>query len=299
MRTLFSAFAGIAAVVLCFVAVPGLWLDRNVVSEDGFVQMVSPLGSDAQFQEQLAEATAQTVLDDASLGQGLAELAGPLVQQAAENLTEHPGYQQAWEETLQRSHELTFPGGDGTGGGPNNTGVPDSASGSSSPGAQPSGGGATITLDIAPLVTLAAEEAAEAVGTEVPSPGQVLIDVGGANQTGIEMVQNYADLAVPFAIAAAVAFVLAMLIARRRSTTLVLVGIGVAIAAGLWKLGAEYVVRQLAASQDANELAGLFKAYFARVAESGFNEWIVAGAGAGAVMILVGLIARIFAGSRT
>lgn len=289
MRTLFSAFAGIAAVVLCFVAVPGLWLDRNVVSEDGFVQMVSPLGSDAEFQEQLTQATAQTVIEDASLGPALTEMVRPLVQQAAENLTENPQYQQAWEETLRRSHELTFPGNPG-----------DSGNAGGSSGTPETDTAAAITLDIAPIVSLAAQEAAAAVGAEVPVPEQVLVDVGGSNQqTVIAMVQNYADLAVPFAIAAAVAFGLAMLIARRRSTTLVFIGIGVAIAAGLWKLGAEYVVRQLETSQDANELAGLFKGYFADVAESSFNEWIFAGAGAGAVMILVGVIARIFAGSRT
>lgn len=285
MRTLFSAFAGIVAVVLCFVAVPGLWLDRNVVSEDGFVQMVSPLGSEAEFQEQLAEATAQTVIEDASLGPALTEMVRPLAQQAAENLTENPQYQQAWEETLRSSHELTFPDDSGSTGGS---------------GTQEADTSAAITLDIAPIVSLAAQEAAAAVGVEVPVPEQVLIEVGGSNQqTAIAMVQDYADLAVPLAIAAAVAFALAMLIARRRSTTLVLVGIGVAIAAGLWKLAAEYAVRQLETSQDANALADLFKAYFADVAESSFNEWIVAGAGAGAVMILVGLIARIFAGSRT
>ncbi|GAB3251701.1 hypothetical protein [Arthrobacter pigmenti] len=287
MRTLFSAFAGIVAVVLCFVAVPGLWLDRNVVSEDGFVHMVSPLGSEAEFQEQLAEATAQTVIEDASLGPALTEMVRPLAQQAAENLTENPQYQQAWEETLRSSHELTFPDDSGNTG---NTGGSDTQEPDTS----------AITLDIAPLVSLAAQEAGAAVGVEVPVPEQVLVEVGGANQqTALAMVQNYADLAVPFAIAAAVAFALAMLIARRRSTTLVLVGIGVAVAAGLWKLAAEYGVRQLETSRDANELAALFKAYFADVGEASFNEWIVAGAGAGAVMILVGLIARIFAGSRT
>lgn len=278
MRTLFSAFAGIAAVVLCLVGVPGLWLDQYVVSEDGFVEMAAPLGSNDAFQQQLAEATTQTVLEEAAFGNEMADFVRPMVQQAAQNLTDHSGYQEAWEQTLRSSHQLTFADNGG--------------------GAQAEMG--TITLDIAPIVTLAAQEAADAVGTDIPEPESVPIEVGGSGQqTEVEMVQNYANLSVPFAVAGAVAFVLAMVIARRRSTTLVLIGLGVAISAGLWKLGAEYAVRQLEASQSANELAALFKSYFADVAESGFNEWILAGAGAGAVMILIGLIARIFAGSRT
>ncbi|WP_026818796.1 hypothetical protein [Arthrobacter castelli] len=273
MRTLLSAFAGIAAVVLCLLAVPGLWLDQNVVSEDGFVELAEPLASDGQFQEQLAEATARTVLENASLGPALMELARPLVDQAAQNLTENPGYRQAWEETLRGSHQVTMSGNDAS---------------------------AAVILDIAPIVALAAQQAADSVGADIQAPEQVLIDVGGSNQQIIiEIVQNYAQLAVPFAIAAVVAFALAMLIARRRSTTFVLVGIGVAVAAGLWKLSAEYAMRQIKTSADANELAGLFKTHLTALAEASFNEWILAGAGAAAVMILIGLISRVFAGSRT
>lgn len=278
MRTLFSAFAGIAAVVLFCVAVPALWLDQHVVQEEGFIELAAPLGSDPQFQSQLADATADTVIADADFAPGLAELVRPLVEGAAESLTDHPGYQEAWNETLQRSHELTF---------------------TAAPPAEAQGGGA-ITLDIAPLVALVTEDAAAAIGSDIPVPPQVLVGFGQADHgQAIQFIENYAGLAVPFAAASGVAFVLAMVIARRRSTTLVLIGFGVALSAGLWKLGTEFAVRQVSASTDEHALADLFKDYFVSTAESSFNAWIIAGVGAGIIMMLLGLIARIFAGSRT
>lgn len=279
MRTVFSAFAAIAAAVLFCVAVPALWLDQHVVQEEGFVALASPLGSDSQFQSELGDATAETVISDANFAGGLTELVRPLVEGAAQSLADHPGYQEAWDETLRLSHELTF-----------------TAEGQPAEGQ----GSGAITLDIEPMVALVTEESSEAIGTDIPLPPQVLVDIGQADQgRGIDLIQNYASLAVPFAVASAAAFVLAMVIARRRSTTLVLVGIGVAISAGLWKLGAEFAARQVQASEDSNALAGVFKEHLAATAESSFNTWIIAGAGAGAVMIIVGLIARIFAGSRT
>lgn len=279
MRTLFSAFAGIAAVVLFCVAVPALWLDQHVVQEEGFIELAAPLGSDPQFQSQLVDATADTVIADADFAPGLAELVRPLVEGAAESLTDHPEYQEAWNETLRLSHELTF------------------TTEAQPPEAQ---GGGAITLDIAPLVTLVTEDAAQAIGTDIPVPPQVLVGIGQSDQgQAIQFIENYAGLAVPFAAASGLAFVLAIAIARRRSTTLLLIGFGVALSAGLWKLGTEFAVRQVSASSDENALAGLFKDYFVSTAEASFNAWIIAGAGAGIIMMLLGLIARIFAGSRT
>ena len=47
MRTFVSAVAGILGLLLSAVAVPAIWVERNVVQEDGFVELSGPLGQDA------------------------------------------------------------------------------------------------------------------------------------------------------------------------------------------------------------------------------------------------------------
>ena len=56
VRTFVSAVAVLIGLVLAAVAVPAMWVDRNIVQEDGFVAFTAPLGKDPAFQERLAAA---------------------------------------------------------------------------------------------------------------------------------------------------------------------------------------------------------------------------------------------------
>ena len=61
MRTFVSAVATVLGVLLAAVAVPAIWLDRNLVQEDGFVELAAPLGKNPEFQQQLATAAVGTI----------------------------------------------------------------------------------------------------------------------------------------------------------------------------------------------------------------------------------------------
>lgn len=275
MRTFLAALAGLVSVVFCFAAVPALWLEHHVVQEEGFIGLTAPLGEDDQFKQSLAETAAEVVIADADFPVGLAQLVRPIVEGAASSLTDDPRYLQAWTETLRGSHQLTF----------------DKVASTQADGA--------LLLDIAPLVSILTSNASDLVGAEIPMPERVPVSIGASSQQqNVDLVVRYAGLGAPFAFVAAAAFVLSLLAARRRSTTVALIGVGLLVAAAGWKLGADLVAQRLVAGAEGSPLGALFARYFIDAAQTSFLTWIIAGAGAGAVLVMVGGIGRVFASSQ-
>ncbi|BAS10012.1 hypothetical protein AHiyo4_34340 [Arthrobacter sp. Hiyo4] len=190
MRTFVSAIAVVVGVLLSALAVPAIWLDRNVVQEDGFVALAAPLGQDAEFQQRLAAAAVGTI-DTGVIPDALAGLVTPVLEAAAGSLTALPGYPAAWEETLRKSHRLSFAAPASV------PAEPDSRS--------------SLTLDVAPLVALATEELARTTGLPLTAPEQTLVNVGEPEQRQmVERVSAYAPLGYSLAIGAGIAFALAL-----------------------------------------------------------------------------------------
>ena len=108
MRTFVSAVAVLIGLVLAAVAVPAMWVDRNIVQEDGFVAFTAPLGKDPAFQERLAAAAVRQPRRGPRSRQRSRGLVTPILESAAQSLTSMPGYPEAWTETLRKSHRLNF-----------------------------------------------------------------------------------------------------------------------------------------------------------------------------------------------
>lgn len=279
MRTAGSAFFVLFALLLGVVALPSAWLAVNVVAEDGFVELTSPLVDDAEFAGALAEALSEEATASVELPPGVADVVQPVVRDVAQNITQAPDFDQAWQETLRRSHALTF----------------------TSDELQPNeaGASATFTLDVAPLVTLVTAEIGGQLGIEVPAPEQTLVNVGGADQQAVvERAEAAADMWPALAAASGVGAVLALALARRRSTTLALLGLGVLlVGAGLW-LGAGFapgLVNQIA---DDSPVADVFKDALATRAAADFQEWCLAALAAGILLMVAGIVGRLLSGSR-
>lgn len=273
MRTFVSAVAAVLGLLLSAVAVPAIWADRNIVQEDGFVALAAPLGQDAEFQQRLAVATVGTI-NTAGIPDSLASLVKPVLETAAGKLTSSPGYPAAWEETLRKSHRLSFadPGS-----------LPAEADSSSS-----------LTLDVAPLVALATEELAGATGLPLDPPEQTLINVGQSDQRQlIERVSAYAPLGYPLALGAGIAFALALVAARRRWTLLVSVGFGALLLAGLWTLGANSARDAVLATASGNGIADMFKDAFVAAASASFGSWVTGTLVAGGGLLVAGLVTRV------
>ncbi|MCU1517466.1 MAG: hypothetical protein JWQ75_2187 [Pseudarthrobacter sp.] len=272
LRTFVSAVALVLGVLLSALAVPAIWVDRNVVQEDGFVALAAPAGQDAEFQQRLAEAAVGTI-DTGAIPAPLAGLVEPVLEAAASTLTGLPGYPAAWEETLRRSHRLSFADA---------SSLPAEASSSS------------LTLDVAPLVALATKELSRATGLPLDAPEQTLINVGQSDQRQlIERVSAYAPLGYTLAIGAGIALALALIAARRRWTVVFSAGLGALALAGLWALGAQLAKDMAQGAATGNEVADMFSDEFVAAASTSFQSWTTGAAIAGGVLVAVGVVIRI------
>lgn len=271
MRTFVSAAATVLAVLLAAVAVPAIWLDRSIVQEQGFVELAAPLGRNSEFQQGLASAAIGTI-DTSAVPGFLSDLVRPVLEDAASSLTGLPGYPAAWEETLRKSHRLSFA----------ETGAdsPEAASASS------------LTLDVAPLVALGSEEISRATRLPLDPPEQTLINVGQPeHKEWTERLRTYAPAGYLLAGGSAVALLLALVAARRRWTVLVAAGVGALLLAALWTLGAQAGSAAVLATDSGNEVANMFRNEFVAAASVDFRTWTWAAAIVGGVLVLVGIVA--------
>ncbi|WP_211880764.1 hypothetical protein [Pseudarthrobacter albicanus] len=279
MRTFVSAAAVLIGLLMAAVAVPAIWVDRNIVREDGFVALAAPLGQDPVFQRRLATAAVGSLGVEHRIPEVVAELARPILDNAAQSLAGMPGYPGAWAETLRRSHRLTF----------------------ADPGTLPpeAAGATALTLDVAPLVGLVAKQVSDATNLPLAAPEQVLIHIGKSNQRqAVERVAAYAPMGYAVATGAGIAFLLALVAARRRWTVLAGTGAGALVLAGAWKLAADAGGGALAGASSGNEMADIFTREFASASAGSFGQWILTVALAGGVLLVVGLLVRAAGGRR-
>ena len=278
MRTFVSAVAVLIGLVLTAVAVPAMWVDRNIVQEDGFVAFTAPLGKDPVFQQRLAAAAVGS-LGAERIPEALSGLVTPILESAAKSLTSMPGYPDAWTETLRRSHRLNFA---------DPTTLPAGAAGPTS-----------LTLDLAPLVGLVAKHVADATTLPLEAPDQLLITIGQPeHRQMLERVSAFAPMGYAAAVGALIAFALAIVAARRRWTVLAGIGLGALVLAGAWTLAADTAGGAVARTSSGNEVAEIFKSEFVSAASSSFAQWTLAAAVAGGVLIVAGLVLRFVGGRR-
>ncbi|MCU1530917.1 MAG: hypothetical protein JWO49_488 [Arthrobacter sp.] len=279
MRTFVSAAAVLIGLLMAAVAVPAIWVDRNIVQEEGFVALAGPLGQDPLFQRRLASATVGSLGSGSGIPAALRQMARPILENTAQSLTALPGYPEAWAETLRKSHRLTFAD-------PNT--LPAEADGRSS-----------LTLDVGPLAGLVAEQVSAATRLPLAAPEEVLIHIGQPDQRQlIERFAAYATLGYAAAAGAGLALALAFVAARRRWTVLAGTGAGALVLAGVWKLASGAAGAAVAGTSTGNEVAEIFKRELVSTATAGFEQWILATVVAGGALLGLGIVLRVVRGRR-
>lgn len=267
MRTLLAAVGGLLAVLLAGAALCGAWADQRVLDRAGFVSLAAPLGDDAGFRSALAATITEEVAGSAELPAGLQELVRPIVERTAGAMTELAGFPRALNESLALSHAHTFSG--------------------------TSGGEAAVTLDIAPMVALAVSRVADALGTNIRSPEQVLLPLGSAEAGGVlASVRDLPSLWWVAAVAAAAALVLMLLAARRPATALAWAGIGAGLLGAVLWLAAGLAPPLAVNAAGESALAQVFLGRLVELAVADFRPWAAVFAGAGLVIAVAGFTLR-------
>ena len=280
MRTFVSAVAVLIGLAMAAVAVPAMWVDRNIVQEDGFVALTAPLGKDPAFQQRLATAAVDNIsFGEQQLPDALANLVKPILTEAAQSLTSMPGYSDAWAETLRRSHRLSLA---------DPATLPPDVNGTTS-----------LTLDVAPLVGLVVKRISEASPVPLKAPDEVRIGIGQSNQRQlVERVAAYAPMGSAVAVGSAIAFILAFVAARRKWAVLAGIGLGALVLAAVWKFGSDAAGRAVIGTSSGNDVAEIFKREFVYASLADFGQWIVAALVAGAVLLVGGIVLRVIGARR-
>jgi hypothetical protein len=207
MRTLLSALLALLALAVGAGGLAAAWVDQNLVEESGFVSLAAPLSDDKDFQTALTDALAQEFTATSGLPEQFQSFVEPLIRDAAGAVSDSSAYPAAWNETLRLSHAFTF------------AQAPDPADPAP----------AVLTLDLGPVARLVADGVGGGLGVEVPVPEDTTIDIGSFERGGL--LSGFADAVQAWQLYLAGAGVLALLaivVARRRGTTLALLGLGIA-----------------------------------------------------------------------
>lgn len=280
MRTFLSFIFALCAVLAALLAVPSLWVSQNVADEDGYVAFAEPLARDAEFQGALADALSETLVQDVGLPEQFQPIASQAISRIAVEVADDPGFVTAWNETQRRSHQAML--GDARD-------LP--AERDASP---------RFVIDLAPIGGFVIDRVNESLPFTIPSPEQTIIEVNGAtNSQALDRIRESPTYARNGLIAVAVAGVLALLFARRRSLAVMGLGLGAVVTAGVLKVAANIVVpavldRNTAPSPFAKVLLDV---YVDRANDS-FGNWLVFLAIGGAVAAVAGGLLRAVSSAR-
>lgn len=264
MRGTLATLAGLVAVVALAVALPATWTSTYLEDEDGFVSLARDVTGTEAVRASAAALVAERLVEQVGLPPQLAESGREVLEQAAERALADRGVTAAWEETLRRTHAAAL--------------------------ADPPAGDAdstTVPLDVAPLAALVADR------TEglVQAPDELVVELaGGPSANTLRAVDASPRVALVASLVAAGAAAVALLAARRRSTTLVWLGLGAVVAAGLDAALARLLRHQVVAESGAGGLQSDLVRALADVGLRSFDTWLVWTALGAAVAVVVGVV---------
>ncbi|TSD64250.1 hypothetical protein [Aeromicrobium piscarium] len=264
MRTLTSVICWVIAVLAGIVALPVTWIADNVAEETGYVELVRDLRDDPRVVEAVADTAASRVAGD--LPEAVRDQVAAQLSQALGALEEVPGFDEAWDDSQRRSHQLWFGG----------RYIPEQ-----------------LQVDVTPLVDLALQQVTTALPIAIESPEEVRVPVATA-PPGLRFVETTPTWKSITLLAAGAAAVLCFVFARHRSTGLAWIGVGALVIAGVTYVGTRVTVPAVldgAASGSSQFGQVLTDAVGDRFTAS-LDGWVEQLALAGGAAIVLGLVCR-------
>lgn len=201
----------LVAIVGAAIAVPAFWLNERVVDRDGFSDTVAPLADNSKVQQLIAdEITSQVAAE-------VPQVPSALVSPLAGAYTKGDQFPEDFVEVMNQQHDWLFNE------------------------AKPEDKGQVMSLDLTPMVNrVLADQGLGGVTVDGPievplsDSAQSSLEAGRYHQLG----EQIGYIAFGSAIAAIVAALGALVIARRRGLVLMAIGFGIVVGGVLtWLLG--------------------------------------------------------------
>lgn len=268
MRSFLAAVLCLIAIVGAAIAVPALWVNERVVDGDGFSETVAPLADNSEIQQLIAdEITAQ-------VGAAAPLVPSALVAPLAKAYTQSDEFPKDFVEVMNQQHDWLFDE------------------------AKPEDEGQVMSLDLTPMVNRVLSD--QGLGG-ITVEGPIEVPLSDSAQSGLEagryhhLGEQIGYIAFGSAIAAVIAALGALVIARRRGFVLVAVGFGIIVGGVLtWLLG-EWARRRAqdevsGAEGSSRQVADLM---VDKVVDNMQNVALIS-VGAGVALAAVGLLISVF-----
>lgn len=269
MRTTMSVLCWIVAVVVGLLAVPVTWVADHVADQDGYVEMAGELRSDPTLLDAVGDAAAARIGQDAGLPEQTEDQLATGLAAGMQQASGQEGFDEAWDESQRRSHELWF--------------------GGSQPPEE-------LQVDVAPLIGQALEHATSGLPVSLSEPEQSLVTVASA-PPGLRFVESTPTWKTIALIAAGAAALLCIVFARRRAVALTWVGVGAVVVAAVTAAGSRMMAPVVLSRVESGFGDELVDALADRAVDS-LDGRALEIAAAGGVIILISLAARLVAGRR-
>ena len=264
LRDLLSVLLLTAATLLGALWLPGAWIERNVVDQEGFLAITQPLAEDATLQRSLTDSAVDEALDHELVPGFVSDRATPLLQEQASKVTGTEAYTEVWDRAMVELHGALF-----------------------TPGASP------LDVDLLPLIDslLTGVEDTLPLIDDLPRPGEASVTLASIPDVPLlhraTVLDPWAHRTGPIALGLAV---LAVLVAGHRRLMLTLAGIG-AVLAGLatWLLTTRIEGLVPDAVDQAVFLGPIVQVFEQRFAAEVMPQGVIM-LGAGALVAAVGLV---------
>lgn len=218
LRGLLSLVLTLAGLALTFVAIPSVWVDRDLLDTDQHTSAVAPLIEEPTVRDQVADAIATPI----SQRLGLGAVLDRALREATVRAVGTDAFARAWTDAVRLSHQHAVEGLRDEG-----TGVNFAEDG--------------VVVDRAALVEALRPRLAEAglpfADRIPPGEGSIVLARGPEVARAAALARMADEWATPIAVGAAVLLLLSVVVARRRGLALLVSGLGVLAVAGVWWWG--------------------------------------------------------------
>ncbi|MDF0532560.1 hypothetical protein P0W64_03800 [Tsukamurella sp. 8F] len=271
MRSFLAFVLVLVAMLAAFVAVPANWANRYVVDGDRFTSLMAPIADERGVQDAMADEISgqiQRLLTEQGDSRPPMQTITPYVTA----YTHSSQFPPAFADSVREVHRWLF----------------------TTPTAQQRLGGATTTqIDLAPMIRQIAAENNVRVGV----PEQVTVDLSGTGANrNLFRAGRFAPVAADVGLVSwasivvgIAAAVLALVCARRRGFTLMFLGLGAALAAGVTWILCIAAPSYVAAGRAGSLSPTVLDAAVGRVTSS-ITPWVTTEAVIGGAVALIGLL---------